>query len=145
MVDYPEYTGAMATWPKITIMNGVLELIPRLADKYRCVVVSNAAESDAMLMKQAFERVRLENYFTMFITSKELGAKKPDKDFFINALARVDTSADEVIMVGNDYIKDIIPAKEIGLCTILITSANGEYIHADYVFDDFSKLEFLLF
>ena len=144
MVDYPQYSGAMATWPQITLMKGVIELLPQLSKKYKCVVLSNAVESDAGLMKQAFEKVNLDNYFCLFTTSKELGAKKPEKAFFKNALNRIGASADEVIMIGNDYEKDIESAKAVGLDTILISQQVGKFPSADYVIEDFSKLNFLL-
>ena len=47
-------------------------------------------------------------------------------------------------MVGNDYAKDIAPAKAVGLDTILITKAHGSYTHADYVLSSFAELSFLL-
>ncbi len=144
MADYPQYSGAMVTWPQITPMKGVVEFLPKLSEKYKCVVVSNAVESDAALMKQAFEKVHLDNYFYLFITSKELGAKKPEPSFFKNALLRIGANTDEVIMIGNDYLRDIESAKAVGLGTILISDKDGIFPNADYVIKDFSQLYFLL-
>jgi len=144
MVDYPQYSGAMVTWPQITPMKGVEELLPKLSMKYKCVVVTNAVESDAELMKQAFEKVHLDNYFYLFITSKELGAKKPELSFYKNALHRISANAGEIMMIGNDYVKDIESAKAVGIGTILISDKDGNFPNADYVIEDFSQLSFLL-
>lgn len=144
MADYPGYSGAMAFWPQITPMMGVVELLPKLSEKFKCVVVSNAVESNAELMMLAFEKVHLKCYFDQFLTSKELGAKKPAPAFFHNAMQSINMDAKRVMMIGNDYKKDIEPAKAAGIRTILISDKAGSYPCADYVIKDFFKLDFLL-
>ena len=144
MVDYPQYSGAMCTWPLITLAEGVAALMPRLSEKYNCVVLSNAAESDAELMRKAFERVGTDRFFSRFLTSKELKAKKPDEMFFINALRKINAAAGESVMIGNDYVKDIIPSKAVGLTTVFITDSKKAFPCADYTVNSFSGLDFLL-
>jgi len=144
MLDDPSDTSEMYTWETITPMDGVVDLMPQLSRKYTCAVVSNASASNAVTMKMAFERVSLAQYFHTFITSKELGAKKPQPEFFLRALQQLNADAETTVMVGNDYEKDIAPAKAVGLATILITKANGSYTHADYVLSSFAELSFLL-
>ena len=144
MLDDPQYTGAMCDWPEVAAMPGVAALLPRLAEKYRCAVLSNAVESDAALMMEAFARVGLAECFHTFLTSKELGARKPDAAFFMQALQRLGTQAGQAIMIGNDYVKDIAPAKAVGLGTILITAEDGDYPLADVVVKDFNGLLLLL-
>lgn len=78
-------------------------------------------------MKEAFKRIALDPYFDLFITAKELGAKKPEPAFFMNALHRLGIKANEALMVGNDYGKDITPAKAIHMATVLITDKDGNY------------------
>lgn len=144
MLDDPRYSGAMAHWPEITPMPGVTALLPQLSAKYQCVVVSNAVESDAGLMRQAFEKLRLDRYFHLFLTSKELGANKPEPAFFSNAIQKCKANAHQVLMIGNDYHKDIESAYAIGIPGILITDKAGNYPFADTVVENFSKLTFLL-
>ena len=143
MLDNPQYSGAMCTWPEIVLMHGVSERMPDLAQKYKCVVVSNAAESNAELMKKAFERIEMDQYFYLFVTSKELGAKKPEQAFFVNALSVVGADASEVAMIGNDYDKDIAPAHDIGMMTILIAGGDSDYPKATHKIKSFSELAFL--
>jgi len=144
MVDYPQCTGAMVTWPRVTPMEGVHSLMPKLSENYTCAVLSNAGDSDAALMKKAFEKAELEPYFQWFFTSKELGASKPNPMFFEQALQKLNASAGEAMMIGNDYEKDIVPARAVGMNTVLISKAAGNYLDADHVLDDFSALSFLL-
>jgi len=144
MLDDPADEREMYTWETITPMDGVAELMPRLAQQFMCAVVSNASASNAETMKLAFERVGLAQYFDAFMTSKELGARKPQAEFFARALERLGVDAGDAVMVGNDYEKDIVSAKAVGLRTVLIAAAQGDYPCADYVVSAFGELEFLL-
>ena len=140
MKDNPRCDVPMAFWENIESMPGVVETMPVLHDKYKCIVVSNAKDSNAELMQRAFERVELDRYFHEFITSKELGATKPNPAFFQGVLSRFNLSLDETAMIGNAYEKDITGAKSIGLKTIFITTEQGEFLNADYVISCFGNL-----
>ena len=144
MLDDPNNASEMYTWETVAPMDGVSDLMPRLSRKFTCAVVSNASESNAETMKMAFERVGLAQYFDIFLTSKELGARKPQAEFFTRALGQLNVEAGNAIMVGNDYEKDIAPASAVGLRTILITTAGGSYPCADFVLSSFAALAFLL-
>ncbi|MDA8223441.1 MAG: HAD family hydrolase [Desulfitobacterium hafniense] len=82
-------------------------------------MASNAGDSDAMLMAQALERVDIRGYFDFLYTSKELGSTKPSPKFFQEIVDRIAVRPEQCVMVGNDYEKDIIPAKMTGMKTIL--------------------------
>ena len=140
MVDYPQYKGSMAFWEKVSPMPEVSETMPVLFNRYECIVVSNAGDSNAELMKQAFNRVSLDKYFHGFITSKELNANKPSPDFFNGVIDKFNLSVSETFMIGNDYEKDITGAKNVGLKTIFISEEQGDFPNADYVASSFGKL-----
>ena len=140
MVDYPQYKGSMAFWGNVTAMPGVTETMPLLCKHYKCIVASNAGDSDARLMRQAFERIALDRYFSGFITSKELNAAKPSPAFFQGIMNIYGLTPHEVIMIGNDYIKDITSAKNTGLGTIFITREQGSFPNADHVISSFEQL-----
>ena len=140
MIDYPEYEGSMAFWQKVSPMPDVSETMPLLHQHYKCIVASNAGDSNANLMKQAFERISLDKYFSGFITSKELGATKPSPAFFQGIIDMYRLQPHETVMVGNDYDKDIIGAKNMGIKTVLITKEQGDFPCADYVVCSFGSL-----
>ena len=144
MVDYPQYKGSMAFWEKVAPMPGVMETMPLLYSRYKCVVVSNAGDSDAALMRQAFSRIALDKYFSDFLTSKELQAAKPSLEFFQAVINKLQLSPRETVMIGNDYEKDIAGAKNAGLKTVFITSKRGYYPHADYKISSFWELADIL-
>lgn len=145
MFDNPEYQGEMYLWPEIKLMPDVAQALPILSGKYHCAVVSNALDSNAQAMKNAFERMGIDHFFELFITSKEIGYKKPDKRFFIHIAELLQIPANELCMIGNDYQKDIVTPKKIGLRTVLITPNPGEYPSADHIICGFGELDHILF
>jgi putative hydrolase of the HAD superfamily len=140
MVDYPQYNGSMAFWEKVSPMPGVIEAMPILHAHFKCIVASNAGDSNAELMKQAFGRISLNDYFHDYITSKELGVMKPSPLFFQNILAKYGLVADETVMIGNDYSKDISGAKAVGLKTVFISNQEGSFPDADSIVQSFDML-----
>lgn len=119
MRNFPQYTGPMATWPQVQVIPGVPEVLKSLSKKYICCVASNAGDSDADLLGKALERGGIRNYFRHCFTSKELGYSKPDPNFYREISNRLSIKAEACVMVGNNYEKDIIPAKSVGMGAIL--------------------------
>lgn len=144
MFDNPHKKGEMYLWDEIELMDGVSETLPQLSKKYNCAVVSNASDSTAITMKKAFERMGIDHYFKLFITSKEIGYKKPDDRFFKHIANKLSTPFEQLCMVGNDYEKDIVTPFNLGMKTILISSNLGEYPKAGLVLDGFERLKEVL-
>lgn len=140
MIDYPEYKGAMVTWERVSPMPEVLETMPELSKLFPCAVASNAIESNAELMKQAFKRVQLDCFFSLFVTSKELGSAKPAPEFFIGIANKLNLETSEICMIGNDYDKDIVGAKKAGMHTVFISKQVGDFSCADYVISSFKQI-----
>jgi putative hydrolase of the HAD superfamily len=140
MVDNPALASPMAEWDNVSACDGVAETLPKLAVILPCTVVSNASQSDGLMMKKAFERVNLTSFLTHFLTPKEIKAHKPSPEFFINAAVLAGVNPIECCMIGNSYESDIIGANQAGMKTVLITKQKGDYPKADYVVDDFTKL-----
>ncbi|MFC1726095.1 HAD family hydrolase [candidate division KSB1 bacterium] len=126
MRDFPDFKGPMAYWKKIMVMPGVVTALERLHKEYILCAASNAGDSDAVMMGEALARAGIRRYFRRIYTSKELGFSKPDERFFLVIAKRIRVKPEECLMVGNDYEKDIIPAKSIGMKTVL-------FLEMDYV------------
>jgi HAD superfamily hydrolase (TIGR01549 family) len=52
--------------------------------------------------------------------SFEMGVSKPDKEFFRQALDRLNVEPSEVVMIGDTYKNDILPAIELGMRTVWV-------------------------
>ena len=142
MYDFPEYTGPMAYWPKVEVVPGIEKALQQLQKDFICCLASNAVDSDAGLMGLALSRVNLRQYFQYLFTSRELKYQKPDPAFYREILRRVNLQPEQCIAVGNNYQKDIVPAKSVGIHTIwLSTHTCGVSAPcADYSIDSMDKL-----
>lgn len=58
--------------------------------------------------------------------------EKPDVRFFERLVAEAECSAGEVVYVGDRVDNDIVPAKEVGLRTILVTTGPWGRAHAKW-------------
>ena len=143
MRDLPECTGSMAFWPRVELMPNVFEALNAVSKRYTCCVASNAGSSDGVLMGKALERVGINDHFSFRLTSKELGFKKPEPQFYSEIVKNTGYNSEEHVMIGNDYFRDIKPAKEIGMKTILVSrELPPESLEAaDFVISDMTQLE----
>jgi FMN phosphatase YigB (HAD superfamily) len=141
MRDFPEYKGPMATWPKVEKVEGIENALNFFHKNLTCCLASNAGDSDAESMGLALSRVNLRQHFHYLFTSLELQAKKPDPMFYLEILRRLEFEPEQCVVIGNDYQKDIVPAKSIGMITIWFTqqpdSRSAAYV--DYSIDSMDK------
>lgn len=146
MKDFTQYEGPMVQWPYVEVIPGIKEALSEINKNYLCCVASNAGDSDGKLMELALKRVELDKFFTAFFTSRELNVEKPNKRFFEEILNRLNMKPDEVIMVGNDYSKDIEPAKTVGMSTILYSKSKDEECKAsaDYIISSMEELNSII-
>jgi HAD superfamily hydrolase (TIGR01509 family) len=142
MRDFPESKGAMVYWPHVEVVNGAEEALKSMHQKFTCCLTSNAGDSDATMMGLALERINIRQYFQYLFTSKELGTKKPNPDFYKNILDKLNVKPQECVAVGNDYEKDIVPAGTLGIKTIWLSTmknmVSGE--KADYIIKSMQEL-----
>lgn len=142
MRDFPELPGPMAHWEKVVVINGVEEVLRILAEKYVLVVATNANFSGVELMSLALERGGIKKYFSHFYSSIDLGFSKPDSRFFLAIINDLKINAYNAVMIGNDYTKDIVGAKNIGMQTILFNEKknNMHAVLADHVAAEFADI-----
>jgi putative hydrolase of the HAD superfamily len=99
-------------------------VIEALAKEYPLVLVSNFYGNIETILKD----FRLE-YFQRVIESAIVGVRKPDPKIFqlgVDALREVtgknaeELPASDILVVGDSYSKDIVPATQIGCQTVWI-------------------------
>lgn len=118
MRAFPQYSGPMAAWPEVAAVSGVGEALAALDGRYRLALATNARDSGALMVRAALGRVKLDGYFSVVVTSQELGVAKPAAAFFRAVLARLGCAPDEAVMVGDSYAADVAGAKAAGLRAI---------------------------
>lgn len=102
----------------IKCYGGAKKLLARLKEENnKLYVLSNA--QDVFTMPE-LKKLGILEYFDGIAISSNYGIKKPNIEFFKNAIKNFNISDCDIIMIGNDYECDIVPAKELGLKTIFI-------------------------
>jgi len=75
-------------------------------------------------------RLGLDDYFSFAFSAEQVGAPKPAPDLFYAALAHTGCEPAQMIYVGDDPIKDVDAANEVGLHTIWMRS-NSKLIEGE--------------
>jgi putative hydrolase of the HAD superfamily len=101
---------------KLVLMDGVEELIPRLASRFKLAIAANQPPE----MREKLEDTGLMKYFGSYVLSGELGLQKPDSRFFLEICSRIDEKPVNCCMVGDRLDNDIYPANVLGMRTVLI-------------------------
>ncbi len=105
--------------PDVTIKDGVGETLEVLARRrYRMGIVSNVTY--APFVPWALDAHGLQGYFERFVSSAELGLRKPRREIFTAALSAMGLAPGQVAYVGNDYLKDVMGAKLAGLWAVWV-------------------------
>lgn len=116
-------------------------ILAALADKYPLVLVSNFYGNVESVLKD----LHLNSYFNSIVESAVVGIRKPDPAIFALGVKELALPAEEIVVIGDSYDKDIIPATAIGCKTIWLKSIGwSEYSGdetANLIITDFVELE----
>ncbi len=104
----------------IRLYKNVIRLLKELKAKgYKLYVLSNAQASFTI---PEIKKLKIYKYFDDIAISSDYGVKKPNEQFYINAMNKFNIIPSDTIMIGNDYECDIAPANKLGIKTIFIKS-----------------------
>jgi len=128
MVDDHTQDGPMASWPRVAAVPGAREALSRLRPRYRLIVATNADESSGPDVRAALERVGLGDFIDEVVSSRDVGARKPEGAFFRTALARAGADGGPVsparaVMVGDSLPNDVGGAKAAGIRAVLLDAS----------------------
>ena len=75
--------------------------------------------------RSKIRRFYLARYFESILIESEFGAGKPDRRVFLAALEQLGATPAQTWMVGDDLMRDILPAQQLGLGTVWVDIENG--------------------
>lgn len=94
---------------------------------YPMVLVSNFYGNINQVLKDA----GIDGYFKEVIESAVVGVRKPNPAIFALGVCALDLPASQVLVVGDTYGKDIMPAHKLGCCTLWIKGLQWEEKQVD--------------
>ena len=115
-------------------------VIEWIANNYPLVIVSNFYGNIAAVLKD----FQIDRFFPTIIESAVVGVRKPDLQIFRLGVEALQLQANEVLVIGDSYDKDIVPASTVGCQTVWLRntgwneSAGNET--ADLIISDFVEL-----
>lgn len=93
---------------------GILEVtrpvVKKLAERYKLVLVSNFYGNIQTILKD----FGLSDYFDDIVESSVVGVRKPDPAIYKLGVDAMGMEADKVLVVGDSFSKDMVPAKAVG-------------------------------
>jgi len=81
-------------------------------------------------LPQYLESMGLARYFETIVASEAVGSPKPHREIFLRALAAMKCAARTAVHVGDDYWADVVGAREVGICPVLL-DRDREAVHSD--------------
>jgi putative hydrolase of the HAD superfamily len=91
-------------------------VLEQLAERYRFVLVSNFYGN----IEAVLTDFGLIGFFPDIIESAVVGVRKPDPRIFALGVERMGYAPQEIVVVGDSYKKDILPAQSLGCPTVWI-------------------------
>ena len=118
-VDMARYINAKT----LALLNENKQVLEHLKQKgYPMVLVSNFYGNINQVLKDA----GIDGYFEEVIESAVVGVRKPNPAIFALGVCALDLPASQVLVVGDTYGKDIVPAHKLGCHTLWIKGLQWE-------------------
>lgn len=116
-------------------------LLSKLHEKYPMILVSNFYGNVQAVLKD-FDII---DCFDDIIESAVVGIRKPDPAIFALGVEQINLPSSEIVVIGDSYTKDIVPAKANGCKTIWLKGKgwdkDDDNATADIIIKDFKELK----
>ncbi len=96
-------------------------------DNVKHVPICLVTDLTTAIQYQKIKVLQLEKSIDFIVTSEEVGCEKPDAKIFQWALEKLKRQHDEVLMIGDNFARDIVGASELGIQTVWLN--RGEYVN----------------
>ena len=126
---------------------GVVDTLNQIRDQGLPMgIITDAHSRDAVMR---LEKAGLLSFFCCMVTYDLVRVKKPAHEPFITALDMLQSTADEVLLVGDSPRRDIEPGKTLGFRTVYARygdrfSDDRSSVQADYTIDSLAEFPEIL-
>lgn len=97
----------------LDVLKVTRSVVDKLSKKYKLVLVSNFYGNVETVLKDFC----LYDYFTEIVESSVVGVRKPDPAIYQLGVDAMGFAANEIMVIGDSYGKDMVPAKKVGCIT----------------------------
>jgi len=116
------YLNAMQLFP------GAFELLQEL--KVKKVPLGICSDLTLHIQIRKIQRLGLVGIFDKITVSEEVGADKPASIMFINIAQKLGAKVEDCVMIGDNYNRDVLGARAVGMQTILLGSSRDDCVCA---------------
>lgn len=114
-------------------------LLYDLEEQYRLGMISNFTGNLGVILKE----YGLDSHFKFVLDSYHVGFSKPSPQIFSLAIDLAKTQAERICFIGDNPERDIVPARMLGMKTILISSEADLHI-ADFNISSLGQIQDVL-
>jgi putative hydrolase of the HAD superfamily len=126
MRDHPEITTPMVEWERVEVIDGIADVLAYLhSSGRRIVLATSAAISDENQIRGALARAGLDAYFSHIYCFKNANLPKGEV-FYRHILNDLHISASDVLMVGDDFEKDVQIPNSLGIFAVWLNPESDE-------------------
>jgi FMN phosphatase YigB (HAD superfamily) len=126
MRDFKEFNGPMHLWPEVAAMPGALGALQVVGKGRVIAVATNAIDSREDEIWTALRRASLDSLINYVYCFRKIGFLKPSREFFKYILNNLNLQPSELIMVGDDFEKDILGANRCDIFGIWLNFNSRE-------------------
>lgn len=114
----------------LVFADGLQEMLERLEERFEVLAIATDELPGALELKLSTVFDDPGDIFDDFVTPRDTGEMKPSKDFYHGILERHGLEASETVMVGDSWRRDLEPAQELDMTTVLVSGEEeGEPDH----------------
>ena len=120
---------------EVEFFEGTLDTLRKIAQSFQLGAITNGNAD--------IYRLGLNDCFSFAFSAEQIGAPKPAPDLFHAALAHTGCEPAQMVYVGDDPVKDVDAANEVGLHTIWMRPKTGSVegdSNPDETIDDIREL-----
>ncbi|WP_026887954.1 HAD family hydrolase [Clostridium beijerinckii] len=138
------YTKAALTFIP-TLMSGVEEIIPKIANYMPIALICNTGVTPGRVIRQIFDYYDLSKYFITMVFSDEFGLAKPHPNIFREAMLYLKgIPCNNILHVGDDLFSDIKGGQSVGMKTVFLGDENQDDSKLESI-KSLVDLEFIIF
>lgn len=95
--------------------------------------------AETFYQRNKISALGISDYFSEIVTSGSVNIKKPEHAIFQIALSKLNSSSECSVFIGDNLKADVIPAKQLGMYTIL-KSKDNSFTQPDAICDNLTEI-----